>query len=58
MSYCLEQDTLCGPNIDIIKKSIGDEYEEILKDSLRYVFLLEFSFSSQLQFNRPSFKNV
>lgn len=35
--HCLEQDTLCGPNIDIIKKSIGDEYEEILKDSLRFL---------------------
>jgi len=36
VTLCLEQDTLYGPNIDVIKKSIGDEYEEILKDSLRF----------------------
>lgn len=34
ISYCLEHDDNFGPNIDLIKKSIGEEYESILKDKL------------------------
>ena len=34
VNHCLENDDQFGPNIDLIKRSIGDEYESILKDKL------------------------
>ena len=37
VQYCLENDSEFGPNIDVIKKSIGDEYELILKDKLTFM---------------------
>ena len=34
VQYCLDNDDQFGPSIDLIKKSIGEEYELILKDKL------------------------
>ena len=37
VQYCLENDDQFGPSIDLIKKSIGEEYELILKDKLTFM---------------------
>ena len=37
VGYCLENDDQFGPSIDLIKKSIGEEYELILKDKLTFM---------------------
>lgn len=34
VKYCLERDDQFGPNIDLIKKTVGEEYEAILTDKL------------------------
>ena len=42
--FCLENDYFCGPNIDMIKKMMGEEYEYVLKDQLT---LMNISFKDE-----------